>query len=184
MIRHFSYVSSILSTLALTGCPSSAEKPANPAAQQAGEHAHAGVGPHGGELIELGTEQYHAELVHPEHGEEHGEDHGDEAVTIYLLDAAAKQPVAIGAADVKLNMRTRGRGEQFTLTTAPEAADAAGTSSRFTSSEPKLLDLFHEEEIEGELVVMIAGMQYRGYIAHHHHEGEDRHDHDGHGHPH
>jgi hypothetical protein len=184
MIRNIACFSSILSALALTGCPSSAEKPTNPAAQQAGEHAHADVGPHGGELIELGGEQYHAELVHPEHGEEHGEDHGDEAVTVYILDETARQPVAIDAAEVKLNMRTRGRGEQFTLTATPDAADAAGTSSRFTSSEPKLLDLFHEQAIEGELVVMIAGMQYRGEIAHHHHEGEDRHDDDGHGHPH
>mgnify|MGYP006188166609 CR=1 FL=1 len=73
-------------------------------------HAHPSHGPHGGDLIELGNEEYHAELVHPhghdddahhddhpegdkdgeghKHGKDHdddGDEHGDKA------DAAASR---------------------------------------------------------------------------------------------
>ncbi len=56
-------------------------------------HSHPTEGPHHGTLIELGKEEYHAELVHD-----------DKMVTIYILDSAAKK----GCAD-----RLAGVGNQF-----------------------------------------------------------------------
>ena len=44
---------------------SNAETSGPPATVEAG-HAHPSEGPHGGSLIELGNEEYHAELVHDE----------------------------------------------------------------------------------------------------------------------
>lgn len=171
MVRHIAYVSLSLSVLALAGCPSTAERSDGSTARQSAQHPHASEGPHGGDLIELGSEEYHAELVFPKHSGE------DEAVTIYLLDDTAEHTVAVDATEVKLNMLRDGRGEQFTLAASPESSDAEGTSSRFTSSEEELLDLFHREEVEGELVVNIGGKQYRGDIGHHHADH-------GHGHTH
>ena len=47
-------------------------------------HAHPEHGPNGGELFELGAEEYHAELLH---------DDDAQTVTINLLDSAAKEAV-------------------------------------------------------------------------------------------
>src|SRR3712207_2284723 len=53
-----------------------------------GEHAHehGEKGPHGGQLIELGKGDYHAELVH---------DDAAQRITIYVLDEKAAKPVPI-----------------------------------------------------------------------------------------
>lgn len=173
-------------------------------------HAHPTHGPHGGDLIELGNEQYHAELVHPHghddahHGngpvaphdgeahaaakddhpavdhshdsdeEGHHEDdehagHEHAGITIYILDGAAKNAVAIAATEITLNLSRNGKPMQFNLAASPDAGDSEGKSSRFVSAEKGLLELFHESEhVEGALVLSIGGTFYRGQLAHSH----------------
>lgn len=181
-------------------------------------HAHPTHGPHGGDLIELGNEEYHAELVHPHghdddphhegeaghhdgaeeahHKDEHAGDahdkdgaghhddgdhdhaaHEHAGVTIYILDGAAKNAVAIDASEITLNLTHDGKPEQFKLAAMPESDDPEGKSSRFASSAKDLLEHFHESEhVEGVLVLSIGGKSFRGKLAHSHD--------DDHGHPH
>jgi hypothetical protein len=165
-------------------------------------HAHPSEGPHGGDLIELGNEDYHAELVHPEgHDDAHPLEHGDEdhkggehkegdhkeghdddgdhdhaAITIYILDGSAKKTVAIDATEITLNLSHDGKPEQFKLAAMPIETDAEGKSSRFASDDKDLLEHFHEEEIHGTLVLKINGKSYRGKVAHDH-EGHEGHEH-------
>lgn len=181
-------------------------------------HSHPTHGPHGGDLIELGNEEYHAELVHPhghdddahhdgeaDHddgddeahhkdgpdGEAHDKDedghhkngdhdetsHEHAGITIYILDGAAKNAVAIEASDITLNLTHGGKPEQFKLAAKPQADDAEGKSSRFASAEKGLLEHFHEaEHVEGALVLSIGGKSFRGKLTHSHD--------DGHGHSH
>jgi hypothetical protein len=63
-------------------------------------HAHPTEGPHHGALIELGREDYHAELVH---------DDATNTVTIYMLDGAAKDAVAIDAKQLTVNLLVGGK---------------------------------------------------------------------------
>tara|TARA_R110002072_G_scaffold302999_3_gene491111 strand:- start:40567 stop:41241 length:675 start_codon:yes stop_codon:yes gene_type:complete len=175
-------------------------------------HAHPTHGPHGGDLIELGNEEYHAELVHPhghdddDHHEngpaephhdkdgEGGHDHGDDehdahehtGISIYILDAAAKNAVAIDASEITLNLTHDGKPEQFKLAASPEENETKGKSSRFTSDDKALLELFHESEhVEGTLVLSIEGKSYRGKLAHSHDDHGHAHDgHEGGGHAH
>lgn len=178
--------------------------------EQPDEHAHAHPteGPHGGDLIELGNEEYHAELVHShdhdddahshaEGGEGHGEedghqegehkeghaedsDHEHTGITIYILDGSAKEAVAIEATDIALNLSHDGKPEQFKLTAHATESDPEGKSSRFTSVDKELLEHFHESDhVEGTLVLSIAGKSYRGKLAHKH---DDDHGHADHGH--
>ena len=49
-------------------------------------HAHPSEGPHHGTLVELGNEEFHAEVVHD-----------DKSVTVYVLDAGATKAVPIDA---------------------------------------------------------------------------------------
>ena len=119
-------------TMGLVGC---ADKPASngpetsppPATATAdthggrdhGGHAHPSEGPHHGELIELGNEEYHAELLHT-----------DTELTIYMLDGAATQPVPIEATALTINMTHNEVPKQFSLDAVPDRA----TSRRVRAS--------------------------------------------------
>ena len=83
------------------------------------EHAHPTEGPHHGMLVELGKEEYHAEVLFPEHNE-------TSAVTVYILDSSAKKTVPIDAESITLNMSHDGKPEQFQLPAKPEAGDPEG----------------------------------------------------------
>ncbi len=131
-------------------------------------HDHPSDGPHHGVLIELGAEEYHAELVHDE-------DAG--AVTVYILDGAAREAVSIDASEITINIKHDGNGEQFKLTASADAGDSDGTSSRFVSSDEHLSEDLHLEDANATLVLSIDGKAYRGDIQHDH-------DHAGHGHSH
>lgn len=127
-------------------------------------HDHPSEGPHHGHLVELGNEEYHAELVHDD-------DAG--TVTIYLLDGSAKKAVPIDAAELMVNLKHDGKGEQFKIAAAPDEGDPNGKSSRFISDDPELGEDLDREGVEATLVVKISGKSYRGDMSH---------DHDDHGH--
>lgn len=129
-------------------------------------HVHPTEGPHHGDLIELGNEEYHAEILHDE---EAG------TVAIYILDSAATEQIPIDASEVTINVKHDGQPEQFTLAASPDSGDADGKSSRFVSSDEELLHHLDEEGAEPRLVVTISGKSYRGVIAHDH-DGEDHDD--------
>ncbi|WP_425399231.1 hypothetical protein [Aeoliella sp.] len=163
-----------IALLALSGCGkstdnSASETSAPPATVDT--HNHPTEGPHHGGLIELGNEEYHAELVHDEAGG---------SVTIYLLDSAAKSAVPIKTAELTVNLTHDGQAEQFKLTAKPDAGDPSGTSSRFVSTDAELAEELDHEGVKAQLVVSIGGKQFRGEISHDHdHEehADEEHDH-------
>jgi hypothetical protein len=131
MIRRFTSLLAPLTLsaiLALMGCNSSSTPPASsgtPAADHKGHdpaaEGHAEEGPHHGHLIELGEEEYHAELAH---------DEASKTVTVYLLDKEAKTPVAIADAEIVLNLVVDGQPLQAKLVAAPQDGDPVGQASR------------------------------------------------------
>lgn len=148
------------------GCGGSSQPAAEHGAEADGhdDHDHAATGPHGGEIIELGTADYHAEIVHE------GE------ATVYILDGSAKAPAALAATEISVNLSHDGKSEQFKLAAKPAAGDPAGKSSVFSSSEPELVADLKEGHAEVQLVLMIDGKQFRGTLEHDH-EGEEGHAH-------
>lgn len=163
-------------SIAFVGCgsqteaPSSSSQVGNDEHSHGDEHAHPTEGLHHGELIELGNEEYHAEVVH---------DEASGAVTVYMLDAAAKSAVPIDATKLLVNLSHDGNAEQFTLAASPDAGDPTGKSSRFVATDAELAEDLDLEGVGAQLVVTIGGKQYRGAIAHDH-EGHD-HDHESQG---
>ena len=140
---------------------------------QAG-HEHPTKGPHGGHLIELGNEEYHAELLH---------DENTHTVTIHLLDGAEKQPVAIPQTEIVLQLFRDGQFVKYTLKAVQGPPDAAGAASRFEIVDAALCDaLGHEDETRGRLQVTINGKPYTGTIEHDSHGDHEGHDHAGHDH--
>lgn len=155
----------ILSVALSAGCNSNTSGPSATAPKDEAGHAeldHPTKGPHGGDLIELGNEEYHAELTHE-----------TEAI-VYLLDGAAKAAAPSDAAEVTLNLSHDGKPEQFRLAASPDANDPDGNSSRFTSKDAELLKDLQDGHAEVALVVAIGGKQYRGNLEHEH--GEVEHD--------
>ena len=120
-------------------------------------HAHPSEGPHHGELIELGNEEYHVELLHDE-----------QTVTIYILNGAAKEQVPIEATEITINTKHDGRPEQFKLAASPDQNDPPGKSSRFVSSDEELAGHIDEQGADPRLVLTINGKSYRGAIDHDH----------------
>lgn len=164
------FASAALATLILAGCGET-NGPGNPpaganaeSAAEHDEHAHPTEGPHHGDLVELGNEEYHAEVVHADGGE----------VAIYILDGNAKQAVPIDASEITINLTHEGEAEQFKLTAAPDAGDPAGKSSRFTLKDEHLTEDLDAEGTVAKVVITINGKQYTGKIEHDHdHEGHD-----------
>lgn len=130
-------------------------------------HDHPEHGPHKGDLIELGNEEYHGELVHD-----------DKSLTIYILDGAAKKAVPIKATEITINISHGDEPEQFKLTAKPEEGEKDGMSSRFVSEDDHLLSHIDEEDTKKELVLEIDGKPFRGAIVHHHEGAGHDHDHD------
>lgn len=135
-----------------------------------GEHQHSSVGPHGGDLIELGNEEYHAELVH---------DDASEQVTVYILDGRAKATVPIEQTALMLNLIVDGKPAQFKLQADPVSGDPAGRASRFSANDPQLCESLCAEGVKGRLNVQIDYRSYVGSIEHtaHSHDHEHGHKH-------
>jgi len=160
----FSSALALSGVLAASGCGTEAPKPKaeeKHAEKGKAEAPHAEVGPHGGSLIELGKEEFHAELVHDEKAGE---------VTFYILDGAAKKTVPIEATEVLVNLKHDGKGEQFKVAAKPAAGDPPGKSSCFFSADKELAGDLDHAGAEPQLVLTIDGKQFRGAIGHEHSE--------------
>lgn len=155
-------------SFSLSGCgPKTAPNAATESAE-VDPHDHPHEGPHHGTLVELGDEEYHAEVVHDEN-----------SVTVYVLDASAKQAFAIDAKELIISVLHDGTPEQVKLLASPEETDVAGKSSRFTVTDADLVSHLDDVAAAPKLSLTIDGTAYRGEIMHDH---DHDHDHEGHDH--
>ncbi|MBX3422958.1 MAG: hypothetical protein KF752_15495 [Pirellulaceae bacterium] len=162
----------LLTLTAVLGCNSATVSSSDVSLQTSSSsgghtHDHPSHGPHHGDLIELGNEEFHAELVHDDH-----------TVTIYILDGTAKNSVAIDAPEVVINLTLNGQPAQFKLAANPDSADPEGKSSRFVIASTDLIGSLERSFARPKLAVIINGTAYRGDIKHHHDHGHE------HAHPH
>ena len=145
----------------IAGC--SSNKSVEPA-KSAAEHMHV-HGPHDGELIEIGDEEYHAEMVHD-----------NQTVTIYVLDNLHKHRVPISAESITIKMVANAKPIEFKLAAKSQAEDPAGKSSRFESQDQALDLALDDEQAERELVIPIGDKTYHEKFIHfddeHHHHHE------------
>ena len=150
----------VVVTAGLVACGGVVTATAAPAGAPAHAHAHPTEGPHHGSLIELGKEDYHAELVH---------DDKTDTVTIYLLDAAAAKAGPIAAKQLMLNVRAAGAAQQFPLAAQPQADDPEGSASAFAATDKQLCKVLDAKDSSGRLNVEIAGKRYVGRVGGHTH---------------
>lgn len=124
------------------------------------DHAHPTEGPHHGTLIELGKEDYHAELVHDEKAD---------TVTIYILDGAVAKAVPIQAKQITLNMRAAGKSQQFPLVAVRQQGDPEGSASAFAATSKQISQSLDAHGATGRLNVEISGKMYVGKVGGHSH---------------
>ena len=136
------------------------------AATIASKHVHPTHGPHGGELLEIGKEEFHAELVVNE---------SKKQMVIYLLDKDAKSFIAIEAPFLAANFMLAGKPVQVQLKSIPQDFDQNGLSSCFGAVSPELIDALHAAKSDPKLAVRIRNKSYVTKIIH-------KHDHSGHNH--
>jgi len=136
----------------------------------ASQYVHPTEGPHHGDLVELGNEEFHAEIVH---------DEATGTLTVYLLDSCAVNAVGSKSTEVKINLSHDGTAEQFVLVASPQPMDSPGESSRYVSHDAELAEELDHAHGSAQLVLMIQGKQYRGKIEHDHdHDLSHDHHHD------
>ena len=131
------------------------------------EHGHAHThdhgheqGPHKGELIELGEEEFHAEVVFDEENNK---------VILYLLGADAKTAVPVEAKELSLEMPGKDAPVTHALAAAPQDGDGEGKSSRFEIKSEDLIEAFHHDpKSVGKFKVTLGGKEFTGEIKHDH----------------
>lgn len=150
-----------LALVAAIGCgKANAPKPATKTAAKV--DAHPTAGPHGGQLIEWGNEEYHIELVM---------DPKTKEATAYVLDESAMKLKPIQAATLTLVLKLE-PPVTVMLAAKPDAGAAAGQSSRFVGTHDALSQ---DKLFEGAVSGTVGGTPYSGKFkqkkAHANHAG-------------
>ncbi len=124
------------------------------------DHGHGQKGPNGGEIVELGDEDFHAEVVLDE---KKGE------MSIYILGRDAKTAKPIEATELVLSFKHGDKSEDFKLVATKQEGDAEGQASLFSITDPKLMDELHEHAEDGATLAFAVGeKKLSGVIKHSH----------------
>ncbi|MDA0832060.1 MAG: hypothetical protein O2955_02960 [Planctomycetota bacterium] len=130
------------------------------------DHEH---GPNGGHLIELGEEEYHAEVVFDENSRK---------ITVYILGADAKSAVPIAGDAIEFELEEGDDEIELAIAAAPLDGEPEGQSSRFEIAGDVVPEkIKSEEDLEGHFHITIAGKEFMGEL-HHDDHGHDHGDHD------
>ena len=141
-----------------------AGKGGKPAEEHHHHHHGSESGPHKGMLVELGEEEYHAEVAH---------DDAAHSVTIYILDAKPEKNVPIDQKEIVLKLKDGDAVSSFTLPAKPLDDEKGGKSSRFELVDEKLAELMEKKGVAGNFNVLI-GKPFIGSFTVEEHD----HDHD------
>jgi len=126
-------------------------------AEHAHDHSHA-HGPHGGHVIEIGEEEYHAEWTHADDG----------TVTIYILDAAMKNEVPIAAESITIDTKIGENIASFTLPAVDRSEGDMPKSAKFELVDKNLLGVLEtlSKGVTATLKADINGKNYEAPITH------------------
>jgi hypothetical protein len=151
-----------------TGCPNSAPTPTTPTKTGGDEHGHEhgaeghdhahDHGPHGGHVVEIGNEEFHAEWTHADDG----------TVTVYLLDAEMKNEVPIPAEDITIETKIGEKASTFKLAAVNRSEGDMPKTAKFEVVDKGLLGVLEalSEKVTATLKLDINGKPYEAAITH------------------
>ena len=136
-------------------------------------HGHGAHGPNGGEIVEVGNEEFHAEVVVDE------ETH---RIDVFVLGSDARTARPIDATEISLSFKHGDEVEDFKLAAAALDGEPKGQSSKFTLTSDELFEELHEHSEGATLSFTAGGESLSGTVTHSHdHGGEHGHGEHGHG---
>ena len=136
-------------------------------------HGHGHHGPNGGEIVEVGNEEFHAEVV---------VDEGTHRIDVFVLGSDAKTAKPIDASEISLSFKHGDEVEDFKLTAAAIDGEPEGQSSKFTLTSEELFEELHEHSEGATLSFTAGGESLSGTVTHTHDHGDDHGDDHGHAH--
>ena len=137
----------LLATVGFVGCGSGSKvDTTTPRIDE--DDSHPDKGPHGGELFELGEEEYHAEFIHDEKAK---------TITIYILGPAGIKMVPVLAKECTMEVRADGESKSYKLAASPMEGEPEGKTARFVSSDEALLKALMAKDVQAQLQVAIKG---------------------------
>ena len=120
------------------------------------DHGHGDKGPHGGGIVELGDEEYHAEIV---------VDHDTKSLAVFVLGKDAKTAEQVAAGEISITPEGK---ESLALKAAPQKGDGDGKASKFQIVDEALVhELLDAGFLHGELRITIGEKPYLGHIDYH-----------------
>ena len=132
-------------------------------------HAH---GPNGGHVLELGEEEFHAEVAMD----------ASRKLTVYLLDEAVKAPKPVENGTLQIATKDGDKEVVLDLAAAPLEGEADGKCSRFELAADKVPGAVMDiEGLTGDLSLKFGDKTLKTSLTEEHDHG---HDHEDHGHDH
>ena len=120
-------------------------------------HDHAHHGPHGGHIIEIGKEEYHAEWTHDEDGK----------ITVYVLDSEMKKEVPIADEKIVIEVKVGDIVNSYDLLAVNRTEGDNPTASQFEVTNKQLLGgLEAIKGIEATLKLKISDKEFAAPITH------------------
>ena len=157
----------LLAIVPLVGCNPTSKPPVaksgdshDHAGEHGHDHEHVHHGPHGGHLMVIGNEEYHAEWTHDESGK----------VTFYILDAAAKKEVPIAAEQITIDVKVGDNPPKTYELVAINPTD--GKTAAFEIVDKQFEALFDQLKSSGLKLTLhanINGKQYDQVVKEHDH---------------
>lgn len=123
------------------------------------DHSHA-HGIHGGHVVELGKEEYHAEWTHDESGK----------IVVYILDSAMKKDFPITAEKLTINTKVGDKAASYELAAVNRTEGDKPTAFQFEVEDKALLGVLESlsKGVTAHLAVEIEGKSFNAEITHDH----------------
>jgi len=143
-------------------------------------HGHGAHGPNGGDIVEVGNEEFHAEVV---------VDEAEQRIDVFILGSDAKTAKPIAASEISINFKHGDEVEEFKLAASALDGEADGQASKFTITDEELFEELHEHPEGATLKFSDGDQALTGTVIHSHDHGhggghghgDDDHGHEGHG---
>lgn len=124
----------------------------------ADDHGHGQGGPHGGAIVELGDEGFHAEVVL---------DESKELIAVHVLGGDAKTAKPIEATEIVMSFKHGTEIKEFKLAATKQDGDEEGKASLFKVESEDAMEELHEHG-EGTLTITLGEKKLTGVVKHSH----------------
>jgi hypothetical protein len=127
-------------------------------------HGHGSHGPNGGDIVEVGSSEFHAEVV---------VDEDEHRIDVFILGPDAKTARPIGASEISISFKHGDEVEEFKLAASALEGEVEGQASKFSITDEELFEELHEHSEGATLSFAAGGESLSGTVTHSHDHGDE-----------